>query len=243
MRMGLQARKVYKFLLEEGVPKTAGEIALRLGIAAADVYRLVKPLISAGMIEKTVKRPVKFLAKETEAGLGLFLLTESGWFNNQFGSIGKQKSKDHEEMDWEFVQGRDELMDKSTTEIDRSTQSVDLLRSGHEMPAEVLRALVQAIQRNVKVRMIIQDYDGENREQVENWIKNGIWVKKTKLKHLRLMLYDSKVSYFMSYKHPDSGQDMGMKIVYSPFSAILSRYFDELWKKAEKIVVGIYKIF
>jgi len=234
MQMGKQSRQVYEFLLRENIPVTASKIAAKLRIPSADTYRLLDPLVKTGLVKKSLDYPLTFSALDLSEGLGLFLLAQTSWFNNQFGHSVKQESKDRD-MDWEFVQGRDELMTKSAYEIARATKSVDLLRSGHEMPIEVMRALVQAIKRGVKVRMIIQDYDSENREQVENWMKNGILVKKTDLKHLRLMLYDGKVSYFMSYKHTDSSEDLGMKIVYPPFSAILSRYFDELWKKAEKV--------
>jgi hypothetical protein len=49
------------------------------------------------------------------------------------------------------------------------------------------------------------------------------------------MLYDSKIGYFMSYKHSDSGQDLGMKLVYQPIVAILQDYFDRLWRDSKPI--------
>jgi len=233
MHLGLQTRQIYKILIEKNGPLTAGELALKIGVSATDIYRLAKTLLDIGLIEKIKGRPVKFQAKPVSEGSGLFLLNESRWFGDQFGSgIREKESSD---MQFDFVQSRDELMKKSATEIDESKISVDLLRSGHEIPGETMRAMVAAIHRGVKIRMLIQDYDSENEEQVGNWVRNGICVRVTDLKHLRLMIYDSKVCYFMSYKHSESGQDQGMKIVYPPFAAILLQYFDELWEKGKKI--------
>ena len=220
MGMGAQTRQIYKILIEENGAFTAGELALKIRVSASDIYRLAKTLLDIGLIEKVKDRPVKFQAKSVGEGSGLFLLSQSRWFEDQFGSGSREVESS--DMQFDFVQGRDELMKKSADEIDESKISVDLLRSGHEIPGETMRAMVAAIHRGVKIRMLIQDYDSENKEEVKNWIRNGILVKVTSLKHLRLMLYDSCVCYFMSYKHSESGQDQGMKIVYPPFAAILS---------------------
>ena len=83
--------------------------------------------------------------------------------------------------------------------------------------------------------MLIQDYSSENAEQVLNWQKNGIIVRKTPLRHLRLMIYDNSTVYFMSYKHSDSEKDLGMKIKYPPLAVIFSQLFEEWWQKAEII--------
>ncbi len=123
----------------------------------------------------------------------------------------------------------------SLEEISRATKSVDLLRSGREMPAEVVFAIVEAKKRNVLTRMLIQNYSRQNVDQVSYWKQNGILVRKTSLRHICLMLYDASVVYFMSYTHVDSKKDLGMKISYPPFAAILSQLFAEWWKKAERV--------
>jgi sugar-specific transcriptional regulator TrmB len=231
---------VYEFLLKEGGGVPVAEIGTKLLIAPADIYRLIKPLSEAGLIKRSPNYPATLAAIEPCEALSLFLLAQSRWFNEQFKSptkvVNSQKSAGRNTgMQLEFIQGRDELMRVSVDEMAKTTKSVDLLRSGHEIPADLLLEMTRAIGRNVKIRMIIQDHGPENKEMVENWVKNGILVRRTNLKSLRLMIYDSKVGYFMSYKHSDSGRDMGMKIVYPAFAAILSRYFEDLWQEAEKI--------
>ena len=98
-----------------------------------------------------------------------------------------------------------------------------------------MSAITEAKQRNVATRMLIQDYAEDNAEQVANWQKNGILVRKTPLAHIRLMLYDSSIVYFMSYKHKTSEKDLGMKITYPPLAVIFSQLFEQWWQKADKI--------
>lgn len=235
MNLSRQTRAVYKILTDENKPLAVTAIAFKMRIAPADVYRLVKPLIEMGLVDKSLSYPVTLTVKEHGSSLGLFLLEQSKWFNENFNFKSQLSGSNDLDMKLAFVQGREELMNNSAKEIDQAIKSVDLLRSGHEMPPEVMRALAQAIKRKVKVRMLIQDYGEENKDQVQNWIRNGILVKRIDLKHLRLMLYDSRTCYFMSYKHADSNQDVGMRIVYPPFAAILSQYFDQLWLRSEMI--------
>jgi len=83
--------------------------------------------------------------------------------------------------------------------------------------------------------MLIQDYSLENSQQVIYWKKNGLLVKKTDLKNIRLMVYDSKSLYLMSYAHADSVKDLGVKIGYPPFAAIISKLFSQWWQEAKVI--------
>lgn len=238
MHLSKQTEEIYTILIREGKPLSASELAFQVRVAATDVYRLIKSLLDIGLVEKSTGRPRMFRSNPIDEGRGLFLVKQSLWFSDRFGSQGDHSGKDStptdEEMQLSFVQGRDELMRVSVDEVIKSSESIDLLRSGHEIPSDLMLAMVQAIKRGVKIRMLVQDYGVENEEQVHNWQKNGILVRRTELKHLRLMIYDSSVGYFMSYKHSDSGQDVGMKIAYPAFTAILSQYFENLWQKSEK---------
>lgn len=237
-----QSQSLYKALLASDKPLDAKQLAQKLKIFPATVYRLTDPLLKIGLVDQIDKYPARFIAKPVDEGLSLFLLNQNNWFSRQFTNRDqKQPTSDEEQIpksqqvSISFVQSRDELMRLSEGEIKKTVKSVDLLRSGHEIPADVMLALVEAQKRGVIIRMLIQDYSAKNAEQVAMWQRNGILVKKIPLRHIRLMLYDSNVVYFMSYKHTDSEKDLGMKINYPPFAVILSQLFDAWWEKAEKI--------
>jgi sugar-specific transcriptional regulator TrmB len=239
MNFSPQSQAIYQVLLNANQPLTAKDLSCRLRIPSSLVYRLIKPLIAMGLASKTKPYPYLFSAKPAGEGLSMYLLFQNEWFSKQFSSakqnLMENSNSESNGIGFSFIQGRDELMKKSAEELDKTTKSADILRSGGEIPAETMLAMFKAIKREVKIRMLIQNYSDQNRHDVEYWKKNGILVRQTPLHHLRLMLYDSKIIYFMSYRHDDSGKDTGMKIDYAPFAAILSRLFDEWWQKAEII--------
>lgn len=237
MILSPQSQGLYQILLNADRPLSVKEIASDLHIFPATVYRLTEPLLLMGLITKTTTHPQQFIAKPIDEGLSLFLLYQTNWFSNHFSSPSSKPKKDTEEkgITLSFIQSRDELMNQSVEEINKVTKSVDLLRSGHEMTADVMLAIVKAKQRNVVTRMLIQDYSKDNADQVSYWQKNGILVRKTTLRHIRLMLYDCSIVYFMSYKHEESKKDLGMKVSYPPFAVILSQLFDTWWQKADII--------
>ena len=238
--MSPQAQKLYHILLTVNASLSARQLGVRLHVVTNSVYRLTDELIQIGLINRTGQRPYLFSAKPANQGLSLFLLTQHDWFSKQFpksmsNKIAKNKIPPSQQISLSFVQSRDELMDLSVGEVDRANKSVDLLRSGGEIPADLMLSMIQAKERGVIIRMLIQDYSSENADQVVNWKKNGILVRKTTLRHIRLMLYDSIVVYFMSYRHTVSEKDLGMKIDYPPFATILSQLFNDWWQVAEII--------
>lgn len=240
MRLSPQSQELYQILLRAGNPLSAKEIADKLRIVSASVYRLADPLLEMGLIAKSGEYPYQFTAKSVDEGLSLFLLHQNEWFSQQFVDASPRikisESKEipqSQQIQLSFIQSRDELMNLSAEETKNTTKSIDLLRSGHDIPTHLMFELVEAMKRGVVIRMLIQDYSGENAHHIAAWKKNGIEVRKTSLRHVRLMIYDSQTLYFMSFKNTDSTKDLGMKISYSPFSVMLSQLFDQWWEKAE----------
>lgn len=227
--MSPQVQQLYKVLLASKTPLPAADLAEKLKIVPNSIYRLTDQLLAIGLITKTQNYPNSFKATSAEESLSAFLLYQNTWFSDHFSKI----SPDSMAVSFSFIQSRDELMNLSVDEVNKATKSIDLLRSGAEFPADLLLAMVNAKKRGAVSRMLIQDYSNKNANLVEGWKRNGILVRKSPLQHLRLMLYDSKVLYFMSYRHTESEKDLGLKINYPPFAAILSHQFDQWWKNAE----------
>ncbi|RJQ24447.1 hypothetical protein C4577_07750 [Candidatus Parcubacteria bacterium] len=240
MAISPQSQSLYLALLNSSKPLSAQEIASKLHIFPNSVYRLTTELTQIGLITKSDQYPYKFSAKPVNEGLSLFLLYQNVWFSQKFSNfkkrvVEKEKIPPSQQINLSFIQSRDQLMKESEIDVAKATRSIDLLRSGHEIPADLMFEMIKAKNRNVVTRMLIQDYSKENANMVTNWQKNGILVRKTTLLHLRLMIYDSSIVYFTSYKHANSQKDMGMKINYPPFAVILSQLFEEWWQKAETI--------
>lgn len=235
MVLSPQSQLLYKTLLSSENPLSAKQLASKLGIFPATLYRLTEPLLKMGLILKTPSYPYLFSAKPADEGLSLFLLSQTDWFSHNFRETGKNTpdaKKHSNEIQMSFIQSRDELMNTAASEIENANTSVDLIRSGHELTPEVMLAIIKAKERGVTTRMLIQDYSKRNASHVDNWQKNGILVRKISTHNIRLMIYDSSVVYFMSYKHSDSKKDLGMKIAYPPLAVIFSQLFETWWAKA-----------
>lgn len=230
--MSPQAQAVYQILLRNNAPLSAKDLSGRLKIVPNSMYRLIEELIGLGLITKTGTYPHLFMAKPADEGLSMFLLQQHSWFSSKFS---KAKNIESKQISFSFVQSRDELMRLSVGETIKATKSIDLLRSGGEIPADLILEMIESQKRGVVTRMLIQDYNKENKAMVHNWIKNGFQVRVTPLRHVRLMIYDDTTIYFMSYRHSNDDKDMGMKITYPPFAIILSNLFDGWWRKGKVI--------
>lgn len=246
MTLSPQEQSTYRILLNANRPLTAKALASQMRIPPPLIYRLTKTLLSMGLVTKISGYPLQFKAKPANEGLSLFLLHQNEWFSEQFsassprssiarGRLARLNDSNVNEIRLSFIQSRDELMSESTEELIKATKSFDILRSGHEIPAETMLAMFEAKKRGVRVRMLIQNYSSDTAFQVRYWVKNGVSVRKTSLRHIRIMIFDSSIAYFMSYKHDDSARDLGMKISYPPFAIILSNLFEKWWQKAEII--------
>lgn len=231
--MDPESRTLYQILLSSPQPLSARQLGESMKIVPNTVYRLTEGLIKLGLITKSGSYPCLFKAKTISEGLSLFLLNQQNWFSETFAKNSTTPTSNN--LAISFIQSRDELMRLSVGETNKATKSVDLLRSGHEIPADLMMAIHNSYKKGVTTRMLIQDYGPDNKEMVTHWEKNGIMVRIAPLRNIRLMIYDKQTVYFMSYKHTDSDKDMGMKIEYPPLAAIFSSLFNEWWKQAKRI--------
>ena len=229
--------KIYEYLLTVNKPCTIAEMANALNMKATAIYRHIHWLKRVGFVIELNTYPKSYRANSISDAEALFLTEQRKWFRDRFASLGESEvdldvsnQKQADEISWSFIQSRDALMDVSVEEINRSQKRIDLLRSGHEIPKHVMEALHNAHLRGVEIRMLVQTSSPEQEEEFEVWRKNGIQVRTTRFHSMRLMLFDAKVLYFMSYKHEDSVRDVGMKIDYEPFAQQLAGLFDEWWE-------------
>ncbi len=141
MTLSPQSQELYQILLGASYPLTAKELADKLHVFPASVYRLTEPLLEMGMITKSGEYPNKFTSKSVNEGLSLYLMQQNKWFSQQFFdviphtklAVSKEISQS-QQIRLSFIQSRDELMNLSTEETIKTTKSIDMLRSGHDIP-------------------------------------------------------------------------------------------------------------
>src|SRR4051812_12791425 len=119
MILSTQSQVLYQTLLNSPCPLSVKQLASYLKIPPSLTYRLTEPLLSMGLITKTIDYPYQFSAKPIDEGLSLFLLHQNDWFSHQFSPPNKKppikdkKIPESQEISLTFVQSRDELMSES----------------------------------------------------------------------------------------------------------------------------------
>src|SRR3990167_3962627 len=169
-----QARAIYE-LLTKNSPKTSKEIGAELKILPNAVYRSVKALISLGLVQNNGRYPVKYEAKED--GLDAYLLNTRDSLIKTFFPDGSSQTHQNQTLNISFIQNREELLEKTNQDIAKAKKEARFIVSGLEVPAETILEYKKAIERGVKMRVLVQRMDEVSKEMFLNWQKIGIDVR------------------------------------------------------------------
>ncbi|MCL5666375.1 MAG: phospholipase D-like domain-containing protein [Patescibacteria group bacterium] len=223
-----QAAAVYKNL-EENKAKSAKEIGEVLKIFPNTVYRAAKQLIELGLIKEVEKYPVKFIAKPASEGLDVFSSVMRQDFQNIFGRKTFTFCR-HKLLDLVFVQKRIQTLRMTKRDTYQAKESINLIASGLELPAETLLANQRAAERGVKVRLIVQNMDEVTPAKIRSWKKAGIEIKYFPNMEARIYIYDHHIVYFTSYDPNNIQEAVGMRFDYAPYAAMMDELFEQRWK-------------
>ncbi len=222
-----QAIRVYKNI--ENTPLTAKEIGKRLKIFPNAVYREIEKLKSLGLVVESSRRPIKFGAQNLEISSGvIFDLLKQGLYGTQ--DIQTQSLKIN------FIQTRKQLLEMTNKDTRRVRANLNLIVSGHEVPAETILAQKHAIGRGVNVRMIIQDLNASSPQRIMAWQKMGIVIRHLKHLQARIFVFDGKTVYFTSYSENKNDEAIGMRFEYAPFARLMDEMFEQRWGLAKDII-------
>lgn len=222
-----QALKVYQEVSKSS-PVTAKTISNRLKIFPNAVYREIDKLESFGLVSATGTHPAKFQNRKSEESLGFLtdLVRQSLLIN--------QKDSD-ETLNLDFIQNRNELLNLTNKDTKHAKESLNILVSGHEVPTETILGQKQAVDRGVRVRILIQDLSASVRERVRAWKKMGIEVRYLKYMQARILIFDGKIVYFTSYSESKNHEAVGMRFEYEPYARLMDELFEQKWLQARVV--------
>ncbi len=222
-----QAREVYG-LIGKGKSLTAKEIGKVLKIFPNAVYRETKKLESLGLITKTGNYPVRFSLKNSSEALGfLNTLIRQSFSNSQLTTENSLKLG--------FIENRKELLALTNKDTKTVKESLNIIVSGHEVPADTILTQKQAVDRGVRVRMLIQDLSASSRESIRAWQKIGIEIRYLKYLQARIFVFDRKIVYFTSYSEIKNHEAIGMRFEYEPYARLMSELFEQKWLESKAV--------
>jgi sugar-specific transcriptional regulator TrmB len=225
--MSPQAIKIYK-VLSKGRPLSAKEIGKRLGIFPNAVYRSAQILVAQGIVQPLPTYPITYQALPQHQAMAQYASTAQQDFQNIFG-IAEQLTEGKNLLQLNFMQSRKERLALIYKDTARAKNTINLIASGLEVPAEVILAYKRAIDRGVKIRILVQNLDEVRAEMFRNWQKIGVEVKYFPAIEARIYIFDGKVLYLTSYHPNDKQEGVGLRFAYAPCAKLMDEMFERRW--------------
>lgn len=227
-----QAGEIYR-LLQNSKPMPAKEIGQRLKIFPNAVYRAVKQLLVLGFVEEIYSYPVKFQAKPVSQALELYLGATRQSFGAMFGL--RHHPHIHKLLPLTFVQGRPNLLKMTGRDTTRVKLTMNYITSGLDVPAETILQNQRAVERGVRVRILVQNMREVTGEKLKSWRKAGAEVRHYPNIEARIFVFDHQIVYFTSYDPKNMHEAIGMRFEYAPYAQMMDELFEQRWKLSKEI--------
>lgn len=228
-----QAATIYQ-LLENQKPMSAKEVGKHLGIFPNAVYRAVSQLLELGIMEELNGYPKKYAARPLSEGLDLFSSIMRQNFQETFDKKNKGLGR-HSFLKIAFVQKRSQTIQMTDRDTRAARENINLIASGLDLPAETLLVNKRAVERGVRVRLLIQNLKEVTADRLRSWSKAGIELKHYPNMEARIYIFDHKVVYLTSYDPKNRHEALGVRFGYPPLAALLDELFEQRWKLAKEM--------
>lgn len=232
--------KVYITLLEEGSLK-GGQISKISKVPHGKTYESLVSLESKGFISITPVKPKIFTALNPDIAIDNLLNQKNQTFNNIKDKINeklKTSKKVKEDKIIEKVQvlsGKKKAFALSKYLYDNSKKIMRHMFTYEIRDYSQHRSMRDAVKRGVEVRVIAAKKTKQGLKWMKEDIKDGIKVRYYSVEELRIDISDINQSMISFLNPKDSRDRVNMFFEHGIFSKMLTKFFDELWEKAEKI--------
>ena len=229
-----QSQQVYQ-LLNESEALSAQEIAEQLGVVPNSVYRLLKRLMSLGLVEELSSYPAKYRAVSQQTAMSFYLLAASQNFRREFG-IGNQPTQQNAASPKiSLIKDRETLLKRSEADVRSCVESIDIIVSGHEIPDVMYLAHQKAIMHGARVRRIVHQKDRQFTKENAFWKELGAEVRYLPDLQLRMLIYDKRIVYITSFNPESPKSAFGVRFEYEPLAMQMTELFEQHWHKARKV--------
>lgn len=226
-----QAKAIYD-VLSDKKPLTAAQISDKLNILPHAVYRSTKVLVDYGFVRKMGHHSTLYMKTSPEGPIDLYTSAMKTHLLQAFSSSNQQRGK---LLDILFIQSRKQLIEMTNKDVDNTKTSINFIVSGHEVPAEIVLAHKNAVERGVVVRKLVQNLDPTSKQMLKSWKSAGVKIRYLPNMESRIFIYDSRIVYFTSYNAHKNEEAFGVRFNYAPFALMMNEIFENKWKLGEEI--------
>lgn len=226
-----QTEAIYSLLLEKG-PMTAEQIGKELHIFPHAVYRSTQQLQALGCINDTGKHPANFQAVPIVNAVETFTLLQRDLFLNTFLKSPLEKNATFEnKLSISFIENREMMFEKALSDIENAREEMDNLASGDELPAEIMLAQKKALERGVTIRTLFQKRNEKNESFIKARIKMGEQIRISESLNSRIVIFDRRIVYVLSYDPSNYIRSIGIRFEYAPFAQLMYQLFLQYWER------------
>lgn len=229
-----QAQSIYSLLLAKG-PLSATQIATELSIFPQAVYRSTKQLQALGSISQIGKHPAIFQASPTNEAVEAFTLLQRDWFVSSFLQNVQSNPARASELNISFIESREMLFEKTFSDIENLQEEMDNLASGDELPAEIMLAQKNALDRGVTIRTLFQKRNEANESFIQARTKMGERMRISEAINTRIVIFDKRIVYIMSYDPANYVKSIGIRFEYAPIGQLMYQVFQQHWEKGIEV--------
>src|SRR3989344_169127 len=131
---------------------SAKDISKKMAIVVNSVYRNLNELIKLGLIEEVRGYPLTYRPKPVSEAVALY----TGLIRQNFYESFGLTSQAEDSLKIKFFQTRKDFLKLVEKDISYSKKYINIIISGHEVPADFVLAQKIASDRGVKIRKLIQ---------------------------------------------------------------------------------------
>lgn len=192
-------------------------------------------LVSKGLVVSTGKYSAKYRALPMEVGLGKYFESVS----EKFRKVLQNKEVDFLGGPFNFITSRAEYHRVGERLFKEVRKEVLVIASGTgDLSADFTKVMVDAVQVGVVYKILALTLGEVNRDQLENWKKNGFLVRYKQGENINLVIYDREIIQMGFRLEPDSREKIGILIQNETLGKFLGEFYDYLWESARESTRG-----
>ncbi len=222
--------RVYEMLVFTKAPLTAQEIAAGVIIYPNAVYRIFKKLEQLGLIRKTARRPVAYIAVKKSTGFNTSYLQKQHLLLQALSKSGVMDVHNENTI----LVGRQQLYDRYVQLASLAEVDIVIFSAGIAYSKKLYQVQKSAVDRGVVVKHIVQSVDSSNYHIIHKWKHLGVEIRRLDVRQgFHLTVIDRKAA-LITFSNADDTEDRVTIVTEHNIAVELFHLqFEQMWNQAK----------
>ncbi|HLD05504.1 MAG TPA: helix-turn-helix domain-containing protein [Candidatus Nanoarchaeia archaeon] len=230
----------YLALIEYG-PKKGKEVADLAQIPRTSVYSNLENLEKKGFLTLLQREPRIYQAKDPEIAIPSYvdkkrqaLKTQSVQTLHVLKKIHLKQSLTEKQV--EVYLGKIQSYQAAKALCETTRKELLIITSGEKTALlGSSKAWISLAKEGILIRILVEETSTYNQEIIRHLQKNHIPVRLCTLKDLSLIVSDRKIAHIAIKSEQIEEKRIVIRIVHETFAKMQASFFDQIWKKAERL--------